>query len=70
MLASFNSSHFFNKWSGVSTLKKKRMVFKNIVGKGENAGNQHFLLFLKSLEKLFPKKSLLKFHLFSDIAFS
>ena len=27
------------------TLRKKH--FENIVGKGENAGNQHFLLFLQ-----------------------
>ena len=27
----------------VTTLKKE--AFENIVGKGENAGNQHFLLF-------------------------
>ena len=27
----------------LTTLKKQ--VFENIVGKGENAGNQHFLLF-------------------------
>ena len=30
------------------TLKKK--PFENIVGKGENAGNQHFLFFLQSYQ--------------------
>ena len=25
--------------------KEKKKYFENIVGKGENAGNQHFLLF-------------------------
>ena len=36
-------------------LKKK--PFENIVGKGENAGNQHFLLFLTILSTI-PKTSL------------
>ena len=36
----------FTTQSGLSmTLKKSH--FENIVGKGENAGNQHFLLFPK-----------------------
>ena len=37
------------------TLKKKH--FKNTVGKGENAGNQHFLLFLQCFLP-FPKTNL------------
>ena len=27
--------------------KKKKKTFENVVGKGENAANQHFLLFLQ-----------------------
>ena len=30
---------------------------ENIVGKGENAGNQHFLLFQRCFEKAFPDPS-------------
>ena len=30
-------------------------AFENIVGQGENAGNQHFLLFLQGF-LLFPKQ--------------
>ena len=37
----------------LKTLRKKR--FKNIVGKGENAVNQHFLLFPTMFSNLFPK---------------
>ena len=44
------------------SLKKK--PFENIVGKGENAGNQHFLLFLQCF-LLFPKQiSIFQSHLF------
>ena len=44
------------------TLRKKS--FKNIVRKGENAGNQHFVLFPQSFLP-FPKKiSLFESHLF------
>ena len=38
-------------------------AFENIVGKGENAGNQHFLLFPPCLQPS-PKK---KFQFFSQI---
>ena len=34
---------FYNTIRLFTTLRKK--AFENIVGKGENAGNQHFLLF-------------------------
>ena len=37
-------SYLFTTLSQVSTTLKKR-AFENIVGKGENAGHQHFLLF-------------------------
>ena len=47
------------------TLHKK--PFENIEGKGENAGNQHFLLFPQCLLP-FPKQiSLFKSHLFSRL---
>ena len=46
----------------LTTLYKK--PFENIVGKGENAGNQHFLLFPKCF-LLFPKQiSVFQSHLF------
>ena len=34
----------------------KKMAFENIMGKGENAGNQHFLLFPQCF-LLFPTQS-------------
>ena len=37
----------------LTTLSKKS--FENIVGKGENAGNQHFLLFPPCFQS-YPKK--------------
>ena len=30
-------------------------MVENIVGKGENAGNQHFLLFPQCFQKAFPQ---------------
>ena len=36
------------------TLGKK--FFENILGKGENAGNQHFLLFPQCFFEPFPKQ--------------
>ena len=47
---------------GLTTLYKK--PFENIVGKEENAGNQHFLLFP---QRFLPFKN--KFQLFSHIYF-
>ena len=48
----------------LTTLKKK--AFENNVGKGENAGNQHFLLFPTLLT--FPKQTLLfQSHLFGRL---
>ena len=42
----------------------KQRAFENIVGKGENAGNQHFLLFTQCLLP-FPKQILIfQSHLF------
>ena len=41
-------NYLFNKQSRLlTTLKEKGL--ENTVGKGENAGNQHFLLFLQCL---------------------
>ena len=37
------------------TLKKKPL--ENIVGKGENAGNQHFLLFPQCFPSIHPQKN-------------
>ena len=37
----------------LTTLKRK--IFENIVGKGENAGNQHFLLYPQCF-LFFPKR--------------
>ena len=39
------SEHFIIRFRLLMTLKKKAL--ENTVGKGENAGNQHFLLFPK-----------------------
>ena len=45
-------------------LFKKESLLKKIVGKGENAGNQHFLLFPQSFVP-FPKQILVfQSHLF------
>ena len=44
------------------TLKKK--TFENIVGKGENAGDQHFLPFLQCFLPIPQWISVFKFHLF------
>ena len=44
------------------TVKKK--AFKNIVRKGENAGNQHFLLFPQSFLPIPKRTSVVKLHLF------
>ena len=41
----------------------ERKRFKNIVGKGENAGYQHFLLFLQCFLTAHIQKSLLLQHL-------
>ena len=43
------------------TLKKK--PFENYVGKGENAGNQHFLYFPPCFQPI-PKEFVFKLHLF------
>ena len=44
------------------TLKKE--AFENIVGKEENAGNQHFLLFPKCFVSFQEQISILKLRLF------
>ena len=44
-----------------TTLKKK--YFENIVGKGENAGNQHFLLFSQCFLLITKRFSVFKLHL-------
>ena len=44
-------------------MPSKEKPFENIVGKGENAGNQHFLLFLT----MFSSLSINKFDFFSHI---
>ena len=47
-----------------SWLLASQKPFENIVGKGENAGNQHFLLFPQSFLP-FPKQiSFLQLHVF------
>ena len=56
----------FNSWPHnpdfLTTLRKK--TFENIVGKGENAGNQHFLLFPQCFLPIQRRKSSLELHLF------
>ena len=42
----------------------KQMVFENIMGKGENAGNQHFLLFPQCFLPFENQFSILQPHLF------
>ena len=42
----------YNGPEKITALRKK--VFENILGKGENIGNQHFLLFTKCFP--FPKQ--------------
>ena len=46
----------------LTTLKK--MPFENIVGKGENAGNHHFLLFTQCFLTIPKRISVFKLHLF------
>ena len=46
----------------LTMLKKK--AFENIVGKGENAGNQHFLLFPQYFTPIPNQISLFELHLF------
>ena len=41
-----------NTQSQLITTIRKEGAFENILGKGENAGNQHFLLFPKCLQPL------------------
>ena len=53
---------FTTKSRLLTTLKKE--AFQNILGKGENAGNQHFLLFPKCFLP-FPKQ----IHFLSEIHF-
>ena len=45
-------------------MTQKKKPFENIVGKGENAGNQHFLLFPKCFLLYQRQKSLFELHLF------
>ena len=52
----------FTKQSLVLTFKTK--PFENIVGKGENAGNQHFLLFSQCF--LSYQRRIRKFHILSS----
>ena len=47
----------------------RRNLFENIVGKGENAGNQHFLLFPQCFLPIQKKRiSVFKLHLFCPSA--
>ena len=52
-----NSQHFAD--DNIIVTQKLKLTFgriENIVGKGENAGNQHFLLFPQCFQKLsFPE---------------
>ena len=43
------------------------MNFENIVGKGENAGNQHFLLFLQCFLSIPEGILVFKLHLFCGL---
>ena len=60
--ARYIKNTFTTKSRLLTRLEKKN--FKNIVGKGENAGNQHFLLFQQCF-LLFPTQiSIFESHLF------
>ena len=48
--------------NGLTPLKKK--PFENIMGRGENAGNQHFLLFSEGFLPIRKRMSIIKLHLF------
>ena len=48
-----------------TNLKKK--AFENIVGRGENAGNQHFLIFTHCFLLIPPRSSILESHLFCHL---
>ena len=47
-----------------SIMKKKKKAFENIVGKGENAGNQHFHLFPQCFLPFLKQNSIIQSHLF------
>ena len=53
---------FTTQFRFLTTLKQK--VFENIVGKGENAGNQHFLLLPQCFLLYLREKSSFQQHLF------
>ena len=46
--------------------KKKKKTLENIVGKGENAGNQHFLLFPQCFLPFLKQSSVSESHLLSS----
>ena len=52
----------------LTTLRKK--AFENILGIGENAGNQHFLLFQQSFLYFSKQISTFKLHLFCRLRFA
>ena len=56
-------SELFNTQSRLLTTSRKK-PFENIVGKGENAGNQHFLLFPQRFLLYQRQKSPFELHLF------
>ena len=55
--------HFITLQSRLLTTLKKK-AFKNIVGKGENAGNQHFLFFPQCFLTFSKRISVFQLHLF------
>ena len=56
---------FTTQFRLLMTLKKK--PFETIVGKGENAGNQHFLLFQQYFLPISKRVSVFKLHLFCSL---
>ena len=61
----YTKEQFLTLYHKITTLKKK--PFENNVGKEENAGNQHFLLFPECFLP-FPRQSLIfQSHLFFQL---
>ena len=61
VIHSYISKPFITQSRVLMTLKKKKPS-ENIVGKGENAGNQHFLLFTQCFPPIPKRISVLKLH--------
>ena len=64
----FGNYHYLTLYHTILTLTSlKKKPFENIVGKGENAGNHHFLLFPQCFLPTPKRISVFKLHLFCHL---